>query len=180
VPGFYRCGANGDQRSRQHEENSHHPDNVFQVVYDMPFTYHNSDDIEVKEYCTRKPDGVYGLRRTGVFDSLLERHGDGLWTSPFGNETVLYPFLVVEWKSEQGGPGFSSIERQTAFPIRTMLRLQQHLFTRGGSRAGVNPLVWFMGNQGEDWRVYACVTDEQRFVSAFGPRVTGDISIDGA
>lgn len=144
----------------------------------MPFTYHPSDDIEVKEYCARKPDGVYGLRRTEVFDSLLERHGAGLWTSPFGNETVLYPFLVVEWKSEQGGPGFSSIERQTAFPIRTMLRLQQHVYARGGPKAGVNPLVWFMANQGEDWRVYACVTDGQRFVSIFGPQVTGGILID--
>ncbi|KAL4756631.1 uncharacterized protein BDW70DRAFT_165864 [Aspergillus foveolatus] len=57
-----------------------------------------------------RPDRVIGLGRTD------------------GREMQVYfPFLVLEAKSKKSSVGFVSIERQTVFPIRAMLGLQQSL-----------------------------------------------------
>jgi hypothetical protein len=64
------------------------------------------------------------------------------------------PFLIVEAKKESGSPGFRSVERQTAFPIRRLLRLQAHVL-ESSKVAHEPPLVWFFAYQGEEWRLYA-------------------------
>ena len=66
---------------------------------------------------------------------------------------MLYPFLVLEAKREDDAPGFRSVERQTAFPLRRFLKLQDTL--RKASSKSLDPLVWFFAYQGEVWRLYA-------------------------
>jgi hypothetical protein len=75
---------------------------------------------------------------------------------------VLYPFLLVEAKSEKGSPGFESIESQSAFPIRALLKLQHDL--GAATESEINPLVWFLANQGEEWRVYGSIFHKSKWV----------------
>lgn len=110
---------------------------------------------------TQFPDRVYGLSqpellRTHIRSRRCLRH------SPFEDGNILYPFLIIEAKSEKGSPGFESIESQTAFPIRTLLKLQESLSSV--SDVTLSPLVWFMANQGDEWRLYASITDGPKFV----------------
>jgi hypothetical protein len=75
---------------------------------------------------------------------------------------LIFPFLISEAKTESGD-SFDACERQTAFPIWTLLRMQevlqvmskQRLTEQGGS------LVWFFANRGEEWRLYGCFTDHE-------------------
>ncbi|KAF2809204.1 uncharacterized protein BDZ99DRAFT_533885, partial [Mytilinidion resinicola] len=118
-----------------------------------------------------KPDRVYGLRITKRLERLLlwsedkrassggKTIGESIRSTPFraDGEPVLFPFLVIEAKSEKGREGFSDIEVQTAFAIRTLLELQQDLADAVGedSSSETSPLVWFLSYRGEQWRVSA-------------------------
>jgi hypothetical protein len=74
----------------------------------------------------------------------------------------MLPFLVIEAKKEDGGPGFQAMQFQTAFPIRRFL-LAQTNFKR--SDASCEPsIVWFFAYQGEQWRLHFCVQDGQKVV----------------
>lgn len=119
------------------------------------------------------PDRVYGLRETSAFERALSACSklntaqsgtaalvrDAVRCTPFrqDGDPLLFPFLILEAKSGKGQDSFSSIEKQTAFPIRTLLRLQEelqkqcryHLAWQDG------PTVWFLANKGEEWRVSA-------------------------
>jgi len=78
-----------------------------------------------------------------------------------GHPLVL-PFLISEAKTERGD-SFDSCERQTAFPIWKLLRLQEELQIQAQqllSEQG-GPLVWFFANRGEDWRLYGCYLDTE-------------------
>ncbi len=133
--------------------------------------YHDSivmPELSRKEH----PDRVFGLRERRNFEEALSHPSASqpsrtlssiLETSPFKNagEPLLFPFLILEAKSEKGSDDWDSIEKQTAFPIRTLLKLQQDLYeyTNEKSHWLDGPLVWFLSNKGEDWRVYGCFTD---------------------
>lgn len=116
----------------------------------------------------QQPDRVYGLKHTDHLKSLLmSEKGQELRHSPFDGGLVSYPFLILEAKAEKGAAGFSAVEDQTAFPIRTLLKIQQQLQTVSGSN-NVNdpgPLVWFLANRGDEWRVYGCVVEGNAYVS---------------
>jgi hypothetical protein len=127
----------------------------------------------------RKPDRVYGLQQTKFFTQALqaitatiqdrvteEVEVDEIFKAfqftPFEERArpLIFPFLISEAKTERGD-SFDACERQTAFPIWTLLRMQevlqvmskQRLTEQGGS------LVWFFANRGEEWRLYGCFTD---------------------
>jgi hypothetical protein len=104
---------------------------------------------------------VFGLRHTKTFKENASVPG-GLRRSPFRDGRVLYPFLIIEAKSEKGSPGFESIETQTAFPIRTLLKLQKDLSIASG--ISFKPLVWFLANQGDEWGVYGGTWDDSKWV----------------
>jgi hypothetical protein len=80
----------------------------------------------------------------------------------------MYPFLVLEAKRENGAPGFRSVEAQTAFPIRRFLRIQDEL--QRASNIELDPLVWFFAFQGEEWRLYSAILDENKLVVRFSLR----------
>ncbi|KAL4970163.1 uncharacterized protein BDV14DRAFT_195691 [Aspergillus stella-maris] len=120
-------------------------------------------EIRDRKLARHKPDRVIGVRRAGKLDDLLSENPDTPATVVKGDIDMCFPFLVLEAKSEKNSVGFGSIERQTAFPIRTMLNVQRGLEV--ASLTSLTPLVWFLANQGDEWRVYGCVPDRARIVS---------------
>jgi hypothetical protein len=76
---------------------------------------------------------------------------------------MLFPFLVLETKSEKGQDNFNAIQMQTAFSIRTLLKMQADLQLAIGEQLDCleAPLVWFFASKGEQWRVSACYIANQ-------------------
>jgi hypothetical protein len=71
-------------------------------------------------------------------------------------EHILFPFLILEAKSEFNSPGFSAIEKQSAFPIKRLVDIQKSLRQKK-KKPTDRALVWFLAFSGDEWRVYACV-----------------------
>jgi hypothetical protein len=110
----------------------------------------------------RKPDRIFGLPQTKRIEELLGKVTTNtaqaavrkaININPFGDrkDPIILPFLISEPKTERGD-SFESCERQTAFPIWKLLRLQEEL--QKVSKRSVNesggPLTWFFSNRGED------------------------------
>ncbi|KAM0322888.1 hypothetical protein ACHAQA_009230 [Verticillium albo-atrum] len=128
-----------------------------------------------------KPDRVYGLRQTRNIENLLfdtvrqqdlssdttDQIQDVLGYSPADQpmsqhgDRLLFPFLVLEAKSGSSSDDWHSIQMQTAFVVRTLLETQNRLRTAAGSESTwkSGPLVWFLMNKGEDWRVSAAYVE---------------------
>ncbi|KAF2495383.1 hypothetical protein BU16DRAFT_561664 [Lophium mytilinum] len=123
---------------------------------------------------TKRPDRIHGLQRTKNFDQILQSpyaHDDPPLQAPRllddfvkttmnpdnGGSPLLFPFLISEAKREKGAKNFGQMETQTSFPIKHALQLQYELWRYPGNTMDVpgGPLVWFLANRGEDWRVYA-------------------------
>ena len=132
---------------------------------------------------SEQPDRIYGLRMGRRLERLLLWFEDNrpsscgkmiaetLKTSPFrpDGEPVLFPFLVLEGKSEKGRDSFSDIEVQTAFSIRTLLELQQGLYNAAAEKfaSETRPFVWFPSYKGEQWRVSAGFVPDERGSRAY-------------
>jgi hypothetical protein len=140
---------------------------LFADRVDKFFTY---DDIIKSHLPKQAPDRVFGLQNTPSFDSLLESPArpdiqkrpddtvaDLLKTTPFKTQEnpLLFPFLVLEAKSESSSRGFEEILTQSFFPIRALLQLQDDLrsYVPEGETA-FEPLVWFLASRGDIWRLY--------------------------
>lgn len=101
----------------------------------------------------KSPDRIVGLEVTDKMSKYTQKLKETRNHQLLKGTRVLHLFLVVEAKNHHG-PGFSAIERQTAFPIRRLLQVQDEL--RSQSEVECEPpLVWFMGYQGDTWKVYA-------------------------
>jgi len=109
-----------------------------------------------------RPDRVVGLRKTKGFQRDIASSPHQLNHSPVSGMDMLYPFLVLEAKRVDDAPGFRSVERQTAFPLRRFLKLQEAL--KKASSKNLDPLVWFFAYQGEVWRLYAGTIVDSNFV----------------
>ncbi|KAH7079882.1 hypothetical protein BKA63DRAFT_229876 [Paraphoma chrysanthemicola] len=134
------------------------------------------DDSENIHRIEMQPDRIYGLRTTDAIDKILQQPGvshlredaelDDVLLNRLtitcnpdsGGRASIYPFLVMEAKSEKGGSSFQKIEQQTALPIRNHLYLQLKLQEDDFNRMQVpgGPLTWFLAYVGEMWRVYGC------------------------
>ena len=102
------------------------------------------DEVIDQKY--KRPDRVYGLSMTKSFRRFVGKY------SPFKGGHTLFPFLLVEAKSEKSASGFEQIERQTALSIRTCLKIQTDL--EDTSKQVLDPVVWFFGFMGDEWRLY--------------------------
>ena len=110
----------------------------------------------------KRPDGVYGLAMTLSFAHYVNR-GGRLKYSPFSDGNPLYPFLIIEAKSEKSEDGFVSVEQQSAASLKECLDLQLQLTNETG--VPLSPLVWFVGYRGDEWRLYAAVPHSGKIVS---------------
>jgi hypothetical protein len=117
-----------------------------------------------------KPDRVIGLSMNDRYRGYIESSSVELSHSPVKNLQLMYPFLVLEAKRENGAPGFRSVEAQTAFPLRRFLRIQDELQRASENNVELDPLVWFFAFQGEEWRLYSAVLDKNKTVVSFLPR----------
>jgi hypothetical protein len=124
----------------------------------------------------QEPDRVYGLQMTNNFEKLFSTSlpstisddpdatlREIVRSCPFkdGVEPLLFPFLILEAKSEKSSNGFNDIQAQTAFPIFALLKLQEDLFAQAADSHGADrPLVWFFANRGDAWRVYGCCVSD--------------------
>ncbi|KAK5062685.1 hypothetical protein LTR84_004758 [Exophiala bonariae] len=113
-------------------------------------------DLEKAGLKKQMPDTVIGLGQTPSFAEyaplITRRH------SPFEPANVLYPFMVLEAKSEKAPDSWGSIERQSAFALRTCLELQKNL--RRDTGVEFQCLVWFFAFKGDEWRLYAAVPEQ--------------------
>lgn len=98
------------------------------------------------------------------FERPYEGSNTGLKTSPFRQHSgqLLFPFLVLEAKSEKGQDNFNAIQRQTVFTIRTLLNMQVDLQQVTGELSTClrGPLVWSFASKREQWQVAAGYTVE--------------------
>jgi hypothetical protein len=119
----------------------------------------------------QRPDRIVGLRETNNIRMLLDqpprahpnsdarRLRDLIRSSPFKwqSDPLLFPFLVLEAKTDSAHNNFSDIQYQTAFPIKSLLDLQTGLQLYSPSSKQIpEPLVWFLGYRGSDWKLYGC------------------------
>ena len=119
----------------------------------------------------QRPDRTIGLRETRNIrdllnqpprfrpDSSVPKVRDLVRCSPFKWQLnpLLFPFLVIEAKSDSAQDSFSDIQTQTSFPIWSLLNLQKDLQSLRPADVGrPEPLVWFLGYRGSDWKVYGC------------------------
>ncbi|KAF5686309.1 hypothetical protein FCIRC_3027 [Fusarium circinatum] len=111
-----------------------------------------------------RPDRIYGLKATKRFHRLLGLV-PGIRITPFkpDGEPIIFPFLVIEAKSEKAGYNFSDIQIQTSFVIRELLSIQQGLaaVAEEDQDWDAGPLVWSLSYMGEQWRVSAAYTQGQ-------------------
>lgn len=132
------------------------------------YTQEMKSDLRKREH---RPDRIIGLCQTRTIRSLLEkldrRHaspsmtvGQTIRTTPFAEEgePVVFPFLIMEAKSEKSASSFRDIDMQTAFAIRELVLLQEEL-ERATSELGhpeweAAPLVWYFSYRGEQWRLH--------------------------
>ncbi|QKX59465.1 uncharacterized protein TRUGW13939_06599 [Talaromyces rugulosus] len=128
------------------------------------------EDLIKSQLPKQGPDRVFGLQNTRSFDKLLsspvrpdlantpgDTIADILKTTPFKTQAdpLLFPFLVLEAKSEGSASGFDAILVQSSFPIRALLKMQDNLRSNvSGVEGAFSPLVWFLASRGDAWRVY--------------------------
>jgi hypothetical protein len=128
---------------------------IFGFAKDAKILHATDDDLQDISI-SMNPDRVMGLRAPSNIP-----HNEDLCPIA-GRRQIMLPFLVIEAKKEDGGPGFQAMQFQTAFPIRRFL-LAQTNFKR--SDASCEPsIVWFFAYQGEQWRLHFCVGDGQKVV----------------
>lgn len=120
---------------------------------------------------TEFPDRAIGLTETENFRMLLnsddnripvdgerKRLRDTVKVSPYNEQSngLLFPFLIIEAKSNKSGFDFQAIGMQTIFAIKHLLQLQMDLRAATGKET-FEPLVWFIGYAGQFWNVSICV-----------------------
>jgi hypothetical protein len=75
-----------------------------------------------------------------------------------------FPFLVMEAKAENSHEGFDYAEVKSGLPIIAALKCQYEMMKIAANTVEVpgGPLVWFLANRGEHWRIYAAYVVEDQ------------------
>jgi len=80
-------------------------------------------------------------------------------------DPLLFPFLILEAKSEKSNDDFEQIQCQTALPIKALLLLQDDLRHKAIQVNSPGPLIWFLSYRGEKWRVHGCYIKDKENLS---------------
>ncbi|KAH0829784.1 hypothetical protein FOPE_10126 [Fonsecaea pedrosoi] len=163
---------------------------LFDDRADEEIQYEN--EIRAKVTKGKKPDRIVGIRLTKRLDRILhETEGpdgnlivDSIRTSPFKPfiKPLLFPFLLIEAKSEKSPDAFSKIDAQSGFALRNLLQLQRNLVhaTAENRHSSVKPLVWYLAYRGEQWRLSGAYVEETKHESRPNYRILqlwrGDIT----
>lgn len=131
---------------------------------------------EISKMRKRRPDRILGFQHTDQFDYRLNEIACKLQdeagtktiremvettVAKHKNKLLLFPFLVIEAKAEDG-EGLHVCDIQTAFPIWKMLKIQEELQEKTGKSLNYGcPLLWYIAYQGTNWEVSGCYTDEK-------------------
>jgi hypothetical protein len=164
---------------------------LFSNRADQAFNYdpHHTPSQDIKNITKRRTDRVYGMRQTTNFEEMLNKVLDDtnessiaavmrtidsdaeevlvrgfIQATPYHRrgEPLLFPFLMMEAKSEDGG-GFSKCGIQTSLPIWSLLKGQEKLSELGAQLHELGgPLVWYIAYLGDEWRVSGCCTTVER------------------
>lgn len=145
------------------------------ILYD-PFQNQSKKSAKASSPLKRRPDRIIGFRNTRSFDRRLDpiarRLQDGAGTVTIREMVectvlnhksglLLFPFLVIEAKSERGEPN-SACNRQTAFPIWKMLKIQEELqFKSHQTPEYGGSLLWYISYRGAEWSLSGCYTVEK-------------------
>jgi len=132
---------------------------------------------ETSKLRKRRPDRILGFQHTDEFDHRLNEIAHNLQdeagtktiremvettVAKHKNKLLLFPFLVVEAKAEDG-EGLNACDIQTAFPIWKMLKIQEALQEKTGKSLNYGgPLLWYIAYQGTNWQVSGCYTSEKQ------------------
>ncbi len=140
---------------------------MFEERIEETIVHHDTEE----ELPKQRPDRMIGLRETNNIRQLLNQPPRGLpdtneqklrdlvRCAPFKwqSSPLLFPFLVLEAKSDSTPASFSDIQTQTSFPIWSLLNLQRDLRLQRPVVSGApEALVWFLGYRGNDWKIYGC------------------------
>jgi hypothetical protein len=125
----------------------------------------------------RRPDRILGFQHTDNFESQLNEIARNLQDEAgtkiiremvettvvnHKNKLLLFPFLVMEAKAEDG-KGLHACDIQTSLPIWKMLRIQEELQAKTKKSLDYGgPLWWYITYQGKNWQVSGCYTAENR------------------
>jgi hypothetical protein len=104
---------------------------------------------------------IMGLIESDTEEMLVR---DFIQATPFSRsrEPLLFPFLTMEAKSENGG-GFGRCGIQTSLPIWSLLKTQERLSELGAPLSELGgPIVWYIAYVGDNWRVSVCCTMKER------------------
>lgn len=134
---------------------------VFRFVTDLPITPDPKISKEKVTGIPMKPDLVMGLTMMDRCRQYLASTPRDLTPCPIEGVHLMYPFMMFEAKREEDSNGFRDIEMQSAFALYRVLKIQDDLRKR---YAHHEPLVWFFGSHGEEWRLYGCVMEENKTV----------------
>jgi hypothetical protein len=153
------------------------------ILYD-PFQKSSKKSKTLSTPGERRPDRILGFQDTGslarrldarqldqldpIAHRLQEEAGivtirETLECSVLNHKSrlLLFPFLVIEAKSE-AGESISACNRQTAFPIWKMLKIQEELQSRSDKSLDYGgPLLWYIAYRGEQWVLSGCYTVEK-------------------
>lgn len=140
-------------------------ESIFSIRKDCPVVDKTLPEIQTKVLKQQRPDLVIGLATTNELVELVSAHQGLETTTTKDDDKIIFPFLLLEAKAEERSPGFDSVERQSAFPIKALIDLQQGLERQTG--VAFDPFVWFLANQGDEWRVYGCFTDRGSIVCTY-------------
>jgi hypothetical protein len=136
---------------------------IFDTLVSANVLHDSADHLEDSRV-PMQPDRICGLSRTTKLKNLVDINSAmNLVHYPIkDDDSMAYPFLVLEAKRAKDAPGFRSIEAQTAFPLRRFLLMQEDL--KVACQANFDPLVWFFAYQGEDWRLSAATMHNRKTV----------------
>lgn len=157
-----------------------------------------SNGIKLPE---RRPDRVYGLRKTPNFEQRLSSPAkmvldgasgdaitallgivdageellvqDFIHATPFHQrgDPLLFPFLILEAKSEDGR-GHRNCGIQTSLPIWAILKSQERLVQFSDNLYELGgPFIWYIHYLGDSWRVSGCYTTIEKGKSVYVSRV---------
>ncbi|KAG4272969.1 hypothetical protein FPRO04_10049 [Fusarium proliferatum] len=155
------CNCKNNNLSREIQEQGISP--LFDDRAEEAIIYSNELRAELPKREDR-PDRVYGLQVTERLSRLLLA-AETVRSSPFrqDGDPLVFPFLVIEAKSEKGCDAFTDTQVQTAFAIRELLSIQDQLarLAEEDTEWDAGPLVWFLSYKGEQWRVCAAYIHDQ-------------------